>query len=141
MSDSANRERLLSLLTIVNKMYADEPMTATLIQKLLFLCQKKLPSCNVKYNYRVGHFGPFSKELAEDLAALKATGVIEIDNGLKVKVTKPETINHPASDELRDEIITQFPDTETIVLAALTTPDVHGKRVGRDIELTPRQHP
>lgn len=70
MSDVKLIERQAKLISIISAL-SKKPISSTLLQKTIFLCLEQVKSCDLHYSYKIGHFGPFSKDLMDDLEDLE----------------------------------------------------------------------
>ena len=66
---------ILGLLRIAKELGV--PVTATRLQKVTFLVEKEL-NYHLGYTFIPYYFGPFSKDLQDDVYALKRRGLVEI---------------------------------------------------------------
>lgn len=75
MSVNNNSKYILGILKIAKELNAQ--VTATRIQKTVFLVEKEL-KLDLGYNFIPFYFGPFSKELQDDIYKLKELGYVRI---------------------------------------------------------------
>jgi uncharacterized protein YwgA len=132
LSEAKLTERQIKLISIVSAL--PEKPRLTLLQKIVFLCMERVKSCDVNYPYIIGHYGPFSVDLINDLEDLEKKGIVKFGKEKQVIVTYRLKDKWPNAEETISEFKTCFPDDSSIIASALTSPNVLGRPVGEFIK-------
>ena len=135
MSDVKLNERQAKLISVISAL-SKEPIRSTVLQKIIFLCLEQVKSCDLEYSYKIGHFGPFSKDLMDDLEDLEKKGMIKLKKGMRVIVTSPIKGKWPTAEKAALEFKSRFPDESAIMISALTSPNVYGRSVGELVKIS-----
>ena len=126
-------ERQKKLIGIVEAL-PEKPVNISLLQKIVFLCMEQLKKCDIKYTYRVGHYGNFSPDLILDINDLQKRRVVQVKGNTLIIRSQPKEKWLDAKDTV-DAFCAKFPDEYTVVKSAINSPNVRGHSVGEVIEI------
>lgn len=135
MPDSKLSERQVKLISFVSAL-PEKSIRLTILQKAVFLCMEQVKSCDMKYSYRNGLYGPFSIGLVKDLEDLQEKGIVKLGEGRKVFIISKPKEKSSNAKKTAMEFRTRFPDDSTVIASALASPLVLGRSVGEPIKIS-----
>jgi uncharacterized protein YwgA len=105
------------------------------LQKILFLCKDRIRTCDINYTFQKSHFGPYSQEIVADVEELQQKGFVKMEKGNRLFVTKNISAEErwANAEPTIAEFNRKFPDNHSIVMSALSSPNVINKAVGEPI--------
>lgn len=131
MPKSKLSERQVKLVGILSAL-PEKQVKPTLLQKTIFLCMEQVKPCELKYSYKIGHYGPYSADLSKDLSDLRKKRIVKLNEG-KLVVASQSSKKWPNATKTVLEFKRKFPDESSVVVSALTSPKVLGRPIGEAI--------
>jgi uncharacterized protein YwgA len=128
-------ERQKKLFSIVVDLPQKDVSLVTL-QKIVFLCKLHVKTCDISYRFKKSHFGPFSQEIVSDIDELESKGFLKIEKGNRIVIVKTISEQEKWNDAEKtvSEFNQKFPNNSSIIVSALSAPNVINKSVGEPIE-------
>lgn len=134
MSERQISERQKRLASLVSTL-PEKQVNLSILQKMVFLCAEQIASCDLKYSFIKGHYGPFSKEIVKDLEGLQETGLVQL-HGTQIRITGDIENKWGNAEKTVCEFKEKFPDKSSIVVSAITSPNVINRAVGEPITIS-----
>ena len=83
--------------------------------------------------FEKGFFGPYSPEIVNDVNDLGKKGIVTFEKGSKAIISVSLPNQWENADKTVSELREKFPDNSSIIVSALTSPNVINRKIGDPI--------
>jgi len=137
---SCNQVMLLAFVSDLT--HPRKTISPSLLQKYVFLAQEKKSRHRpcFSYDFMASHFGPFSKDIVDDLKILQKKRFLKIEKGKIRQMIRPTCLRVIATDEIETafrvakELKGQYPDDSSVVISTYASAKVQDRVFGEPIK-------